>query len=298
MTEFELNVDASSGISPDEQREIIANIDAIAGTGLHADAPKKVTARKRGVLFPLVVNIAALLLLGGGLFALWNVFRLDNSVIRMSGGELDSAEGRLIEEIRDEFDAARAEIARLGRDAEKAAAFERQISGFYASVNEAFLKGDLYAAQTRLRSMREFIDTPSFAGIRQIEERRSLNLATLDVMSRLVDESIRNSRVTEELNAAAALAETAEREKTAALRLVEERESELAGLKKTAQDRAGQLAERDRTIGELRAQGAELRQTISANEQRITSLSSQNNVLTQRLSAVQQALSPAAAAEN
>ncbi|MDR2467563.1 MAG: hypothetical protein LBD22_01220 [Spirochaetaceae bacterium] len=293
-SEGALTIDTTSGISAEEQREIIANIDAIAGATSIAAVPRKIAARKRGVLFPLIINCAALVLLAGGVFLLWRFFKEDDTVIRMTGSSLDSAEGRLIEEIRGDFDAAREEIARLTSNLEKATAFEWQMSGFYKTVNDAYTAGKLADAQAILRSMREFINTPSFAGIRQIEERREINMAMLDAMTRLIDESIRTSRVTEELNEAAQMAERATLEKEDALRRVEELDAERAALAKTAEQRAATLTERDRVIGELRAQTTDLRDTITTQEQRISTLTTQNATLTQRLSAVQQALSPAA----
>ncbi|MDR3166788.1 MAG: hypothetical protein LBT93_02500 [Treponema sp.] len=60
--------DTTSGISEEEQREILAGIEGIAGENriVSPSRPLKEEAKKRGFLFPLLVNIFALLLLGGG----------------------------------------------------------------------------------------------------------------------------------------------------------------------------------------------------------------------------------------
>lgn len=287
-----LTVDTNSGIPAEEQREIIANIDAIAGGTRIIELPSKIAAKKRGVLFPLLVNIAAVFLLAGGLFFLWRIFKEDDTTIRLGGGTLDSTEGHLIEEMRSDFDAAQEEIARLNDNQKKAAAYEWQISGFYKTVNSQFNAGKLEQARETLRTMREFMDFPAFAGIIQIEQRREINMAILDAMTRLIDESIRNSRVTEELDAASIIAENAVKEKDAALERTQSLITELENVRDTSEKRAAVIAERDRTVTELRTQNTDLRRSITDNEQRINTLTAQNDNLSQRLNAVQQALSP------
>ncbi|MDR2102704.1 MAG: hypothetical protein LBP42_01225 [Treponema sp.] len=96
--------DTASGISEEEQREILAGIEELTGKGrpLPAPEPLKAAAKKRGLLFPLLVNGLALLLLGGGFFALF-VFHGQNDVeLRENSAELGVTERQLIEEIRKE----------------------------------------------------------------------------------------------------------------------------------------------------------------------------------------------------
>jgi hypothetical protein len=65
--------DTSSGISEEEQREILAGLDTLAGRPGIENPSLSVNreAKKRGVLFPLLVNIGALLLLAAGVLGLY-----------------------------------------------------------------------------------------------------------------------------------------------------------------------------------------------------------------------------------
>ncbi|MDR2864308.1 MAG: hypothetical protein LBV68_01695 [Spirochaetaceae bacterium] len=298
----DIEIDTSSGISTEEQREIIANIDAIAGKNRISHAPEKVSAKKRGIRFPLLINIGAFFILIGGILILWTLFKQSDTVIRMKSGGFDSAEGRLIEEVRNEFDAAREEINKLNADLERAALFEWQMSGFFNTVNRQFQEGNLQAARGSLIAMREFIDTPSFRAIRQIEERREINLAMIETMTRLIDESIRTSRVTEELNIAAKLTGEALRDKENAEEQRRQLETERAGEQEIAQRtieglreqntrKDAEIAERGNTISELQRQGAVLQQTITTQERNINTLQTQNNNLNQQINVIREALS-------
>ena len=57
--------DSASGIPVEEQRQILADINALAKPEPLA-APPRFTAKKRGFRFPLLVNLGAVLLLGAG----------------------------------------------------------------------------------------------------------------------------------------------------------------------------------------------------------------------------------------
>jgi predicted nucleic acid-binding Zn-ribbon protein len=300
LENFDIEIDSASGISVEEQREVIANIDAVAGkTGIGV-IPKKINARRHGFLLPLFINITAYLVLAAGLYGLKIFYTRTDASIR-SGGELFSVEGKLIEEIRGEFDEARNEINKLNSNLERATLFEWQMSGFYSTVNNNFSRGKSREARDTLDAMREFVDTPSFRDIPQIEERREINLAMIETMTRLIDESIRTSRVTEELNAASQVAENAVREKEAAETRAAALETELEAAQRTSQNTIGGLrnqnvqkdetiSARERTITDLRTQTGTLQQTIAANEQRINTLQTQNTTLSQQLGAVRSAL--------
>jgi chromosome segregation ATPase len=96
--------DTASGISEEEQREILAGIEQAAGEHRLVSPQRSLReeAQKRGALFPVLVNIAAILLLGGGFFALFVFHNQDVSELREGSAELGLTERRLIEEIRKE----------------------------------------------------------------------------------------------------------------------------------------------------------------------------------------------------
>ena len=94
--------DTSSGISLEEQEDILAGIDSLTGENRLVPEPAVKVARKKGFLFPLFVNLGAVLLLVLG-FALLSFFHVnDENEIRESSTNLGYTERLLIQEIRQE----------------------------------------------------------------------------------------------------------------------------------------------------------------------------------------------------
>ena len=92
--------DSSSGISLEEQQEILAGINAMtAGNRLASGAPAA-EAKKRGFLFPLLVNIGAVVLLVLGFVGLSHFHVQEEQNIRESSVTLGLTERALIQEIR------------------------------------------------------------------------------------------------------------------------------------------------------------------------------------------------------
>ena len=98
----EIILDSSSGISLEEQQEILKVIDAIADINRLGPDTSPLRARKKGFLFPLLVNLSALVILGLG-FTLLLFYNTSNEQdIRESSSALGLTERRLIQEIRQE----------------------------------------------------------------------------------------------------------------------------------------------------------------------------------------------------
>jgi len=111
----EITIDEGSGISADEQREIIADINGIAeknrrSLSAGAQMPgRRLGASKNGGRFPVMVNALALLALLGGFFALHS-FQVGADARAREGTRIFSdIERALIEEIRRETNALLAE---------------------------------------------------------------------------------------------------------------------------------------------------------------------------------------------
>jgi len=96
--------DTASGFSVDEQQEILDQINSLSvEKGLiPQDGVHRSEAKKRGVVFPILVNIAAILLLAGGFFTLWSFHSRDEQGIRLGSAALGLTERKLIQEIRRE----------------------------------------------------------------------------------------------------------------------------------------------------------------------------------------------------
>jgi len=101
-------LDESSGISKEDQQEILQEIEKVAEESRISVSPgtMAVKAVKKGFVFPLLVNILFILLLAGGGYALYTLFQRGETVLMEEGKALASAEGRLIEELKKESEAA------------------------------------------------------------------------------------------------------------------------------------------------------------------------------------------------
>jgi chromosome segregation ATPase len=104
---------AESGISEEEQREILVQINGIAErnrlalssgteTGDGSTAKAGIKAKKNGGLFPALVNVFAAAVLAGGLFALYELQGSVDVAAREGEHVFNSGERALIDEIRKE----------------------------------------------------------------------------------------------------------------------------------------------------------------------------------------------------
>jgi uncharacterized coiled-coil protein SlyX len=100
----EIKFDESSGFSQEEQQEIIDQINALSVEKeiIPEKSELKTEAKKKGVLFPLLVNLAAVAVLAGGFFALSFLHGKDDATIREGTASLGVTERALIQEIRAE----------------------------------------------------------------------------------------------------------------------------------------------------------------------------------------------------
>jgi len=100
-----------SMIFSEEQQDIINQIDKISGQSRIKVTPElfKISALKKGILFPLMVNIVAVSVLGGGIFATKYYFDIKDQEMILASTEQQSAEGNLIKEIQKEAEQKLAE---------------------------------------------------------------------------------------------------------------------------------------------------------------------------------------------
>jgi len=107
-SEDEFLLGEQSGISKEDQQEIVEEIEKISEESRISITPETmaIKAVKRGFVFPLLVNIFAVLLLAGGGFTLYCLFQRGETVLMEEGGAITSAQGKLIEELKKESEAA------------------------------------------------------------------------------------------------------------------------------------------------------------------------------------------------
>jgi len=117
--------DQASGISKEDQKDILLHIDRVAKSSRILSGPEtwKVRPRKRGIALPILVNLAGVVVLAAGLFTLTRIFAPRTGEVASSSVLLSSAEGRLLQEIKRE-----AEGLILEKDREIASIQERMAS--------------------------------------------------------------------------------------------------------------------------------------------------------------------------
>ncbi len=96
----EIVLDASSGISLEEQQEILAGINAMSASNRLSPEITVMEAKKKGFLFPLFVNIGAFVLLVSAFFLLAYFNFNDEQEMRESSSTLGLTELMLIQQIR------------------------------------------------------------------------------------------------------------------------------------------------------------------------------------------------------
>jgi chromosome segregation ATPase len=219
-----------------------------------------------------------------------------------------------------ELDAARSEMERISAEQEKAASIEAQMGGYFITLGDQIRANRLPAAAETLKTMRVFINTPAFQGLRSIQARKELYARTINAMEQMVEETRKNQAAL--VLAAAGQFTDEETEKTlAALREENARlqenvtelgksfaavnsqgseqtqrlidlQGEAASLRAERADLQRQTAELRQQSADLRQQSADLQQQNSAlqasesqKNQDIASLQSSNANLTQTVSA-------------
>lgn len=117
--------DQASGISKEDQKDILLHIDRVAKSSRILSGPDtwKVRPRKRGLALPILVNLAGVAVLAAGLFTLTRIFAPRADTVESSSVLLSSAEGRLLQEIKRE-----SEGLILEKDREIASIQERMAS--------------------------------------------------------------------------------------------------------------------------------------------------------------------------
>ncbi|HUJ74663.1 MAG TPA: hypothetical protein VL359_07375, partial [bacterium] len=96
-----------SGISRADQQDILQEIEKVATKNRIAVTPEEfaVRAAKKGVLFPVLVNVIAVFLLAAGLAAFYVFFQRGETQLTREGTGTITAEGKLIETFKKESEA-------------------------------------------------------------------------------------------------------------------------------------------------------------------------------------------------
>jgi hypothetical protein len=158
--------DQVKGISEEDQREILLEIEKVAGEN-RIDVSGDLfqfTALRKGWLFPALVNVIGLVLLVGGITALTWFFRAGEEELLEAGRVVVTAESRLIEEIRreteqqlatkdDEINDIQAQLQRISAErAALAGDLEQRVAQREMALREE-LEQELEEERRRLRAL-------------------------------------------------------------------------------------------------------------------------------------------------
>jgi hypothetical protein len=276
----EFAFDPESGISREEQAEIRAEIEKVGrdriGVGPEAFAVK---AAKRGVLFPVVVNIAAVAALVIGLGVFYFIFQRGETQLAREDSGTITAEGKLIKELQKEAE------ARLQAKNQQI----NQIQGQLAEIDKQRL--DLQSnMDARVRDRENELRAAMAADLDAEKARlQKQGLSDQDIQKKLADlESQKNAAFTKQLDAFRAQSEAERRKSEATLkdlqaqfnanlaRVNTERQQVLSDSRQREADLQAQLSQKTK---ELQSQQAQ----TQAQLQELTSQRQQEDLVAQQL---------------
>jgi chromosome segregation ATPase len=252
--------DAASGISEEEQREILAGINSIAEKNRRSLAADKAAlpAGKKGSMFPLLVNISAVLILAGG-FLLLSLFQGQEEVrVREGAAVYNPAERVLIEEIRRETSS-------------RLEAKENEIS---------LMASKLTGVDTELQELQASVET--MMGEKETELRKEMGEAFDAERRRLVDQNLSEAAIAERMRLfdAERIAKMNTELADYRQRLDAERAASESNLQKLQEDYRTNLAtlqnERSQILESSRAREAALHAQLEARTRELAAVSEQS----------------------
>ena len=277
----EFAFDPDSGISRDEQTEIRAEIEKVATRSRIAVSPEVfvVKAAKRGVLFPVVVNIAAVGILIIGLGVFYFIFQRGETQLAREDSGTITAEGKLIQELQKESEAKlQAKNQQIN-----------QIQGQLADIDKQRL--DLQSNMDARVRDRENQLRASMAADLDAEKARlqKQGLSDQDIQKKLADlESQKNAAFTKQLDAFRAQSEAERRKSEATLKDLQtqfnanlarantERQQVLSDSRQREADLQAQLTQKTKELQSAQAQ-------TQAQLQALTSQRQQEDLVAQQL---------------
>lgn len=157
---FDTKLGEGSGIDADDRREILEAIDKVASSNRISAGPESfvLKPRRRGLLFPLLVNLAALVLTAAAVLGLKEISARREAAVVQSGTAVSTAEGRLLQELKRESDSKLQEKDKAISDIQnRLLALDKERGDLASSMEErvkrreADLKAELAAALEKER---------------------------------------------------------------------------------------------------------------------------------------------------
>jgi len=278
--------DEKSGISVEEQREILSKINGIAeknrqllSQGASVVKPGEkiaINAKKSGAVFPLVFNIAAVLIMLGGGLILISLNGKKDAEIRTGSADFNLTERALIEDIRrdadarnasvmgisSELDSAMRELDSLTNEQDRIAAIDAYMAGGFASINEHVQNSRFDQAAQTVESLRQFNNNNSVSSSRSFQSRREFYSQALNSLEAMISEV----RITGGIGASAQQRQAQERNV--------QLEETVAEMQKTIDELNSSSSEQSTRLRELEGTVSTLESTVAARNRSITTLES------------------------
>ncbi len=266
----EFAFDPDSGITREEQKEIRQEIEKVASRSRMKVSPEMfaVKAAKQGVLFPILVNVGAIVALAAGLAVLYLLFQRGESQAARQDTTAITAEGKLLEEVKKESEARLQEKnQQIGQIQGRLAEIDKQRQDLQANMD-----AKVQARETQLRA----------AMSAELDAERSRlqkqGFSDQDIQKRLSDlEAQKNAQFNSQLAAFKAQADVDRKKSESALQDL--RTQFNADLGKANADRQQVLSDSRQREADLQAQLAqktqELQSAQAQTQQQLATLTSQ-----------------------
>ena len=268
----EFAFDPESGIPREEQKEILAEIEKLASQSRISVSPESfaVKAAKKGILFPVIVIIAAIVAAGAGFAVFSFLFQRGETQIAREDTSTITAEGKLIEQVKRESE------ARLQEKNQQIG----QIQGRLAEIDKQ--RQDLQANMDAKVRDRESQLRAAMTAEMDAEKARLQKLGLTDeaIQKRLAELSEqKNAANTKELDSFRAQAEEERRKSEAALKEQQdsfnaslaqanaERQQVLSDSKQREVDLQAQLAQKTKENESAQAQAQQQLQELTSQKQ-------------------------------
>jgi chromosome segregation ATPase len=177
------------------------------------------------------------------------------------------------------IDFAQGELDRLCREQAQAASVEAQMGAFFATLTSRINENRLDEAADIIATMRGFLSTPAFMGLRSIQARRELYVQAINSFDIMIEE-LRRSQA-----ALATGVMSLDRSAEATFAQLQER---TAQLEQDLAERNRRITEMERTLQASNTAGASAAQNATVLERRVETLQTQNGTLQTDLNRVNQ----------
>ena len=244
----EFAFDPASGIPREEQKEILREIEKLASQSRITVSPEAfaVKAAKRGVLFPVMVIIGALVAAGAGFGLFSFLFQRGETQIAREDTATITAEGKLIEQVKKESEARlQQKNQEIGQIQGRLAEIDRQRQDLQANMDAK--------VRDRESQLRAAMSAEMDAERARLQK---LGLTDQDIQKRLADlEARKNAENAKELESFRVKADEDRRKSEAALKEQQDRFN--ASLAQANAERQQVLSESRQREADLQAQLAQ-----------------------------------------